>query len=223
MEQVSGGRLTFAGGAEERFIMAATQQADVDHLVAQSAHSTKAAYFAHETAIIEPNCRVGARTKIWHHSHLRADASVGEDCVIGKNVFVDAYVSMGDGCKIQNNVSVYHGVSLGNDVFVGPSVTFTNDRVPRAFNNSWEITPTYVGHGASIGANATIVCGITLGEFSMVAAGATVTHDVAPHQLVAGTPARPMGWVCVCGAVLSREVDQPQVLWCGECEHQGRL
>ena len=102
-------------------------------------------------------------------------------------------------------------------MFVGPSATFTNDLVPRAFNTEWQVVETHVDDGASIGANATIVCGVTLGQYSMVAAGATVTRDVAAHQLVAGTPARHLGWVCRCGAVVSRETDPPHVLECDDC------
>jgi UDP-2-acetamido-3-amino-2,3-dideoxy-glucuronate N-acetyltransferase len=142
---------------------------------------------------------------------------VGQDCVVGKNVYVDIHAVVGDRCKLQNNVSVYDGVHIGNDVFVGPSATFTNDLVPRAFNATWQVTETHVKDGASIGANATIVCGVTLGEYSMVAAGATVTHDVAAHQLVAGTPARHLGWVCRCGKVVSREVVAPARLLCDDC------
>ena len=163
----------------------------------------------HETAIVEAGARVGGGTSVWHHAHVRAGATVGEGCVLGKNVYVDDQVVIGDRCKLQNNVSVYHGVTIGNDVFVGPSATFTNDLVPRAFNTEWEITPTEVRDGASIGANATIVCGTVLGEYCMIAAGATVVRDVAPYQLVAGTPARHLGWVDRDGRVVSREELRP--------------
>lgn len=171
----------------------------------------------HQTAIVEDGATLGARTGVWHHAHIRDGAVVGADCVVGKNVYIDTQVRIGDRCKIQNNVSVYHGVEIGDDVFVGPSATFTNDLVPRAFNADWVITPTFVARGASIGANATIVCGTSLGEYSMVAAGATVTRDVAPHQLVAGTPARHLGWVCRCGVVISREARHTEHLVCANC------
>jgi UDP-2-acetamido-3-amino-2,3-dideoxy-glucuronate N-acetyltransferase len=144
-------------------------------------------------------------------------ARLGEQCVLGKNVFIDTRAVVGDRCKIQNNVNVFHGVTIGNDVFVGPSATFTNDLVPRAFAVEWRITETFVDDGASVGAGAVIVCGISLGRYCMVAAGATVTHSVQPHQLVAGTPARHRGWVCRCGAVVSREVEAPAVLSCSSC------
>jgi UDP-2-acetamido-3-amino-2,3-dideoxy-glucuronate N-acetyltransferase len=171
----------------------------------------------HETAIVEDGADIGDGTSVWHHAHVRSGAHVGVDCVIGKNVYVDTQAVVGDRCKLQNNVSVYHGVHIGDDVFVGPSATFTNDLVPRAFNADWKVTETHVLNGASIGANATIVCGTTLGEYSMIAAGATVTHDVAAHQLVAGTPARHLGWVCKCGKVVSRDVTPPSQLTCDDC------
>lgn len=171
----------------------------------------------HETAIVEDGAEIGDGTSVWHHAHVRGGARIGKDCVIGKNVYVDIHAVMGDRCKVQNNVSVYHGVHIGDDVFVGPSATFTNDLVPRAFNATWQVVDTHVHNGASIGANATIVCGVTLGEYSMVAAGATVTRDVAAHQLVAGTPARHLGWVCRCGKVVSRDPVAPSQLLCGDC------
>ena len=171
----------------------------------------------HETAIVEDGAEIGDGTSVWHHAHVRGGARIGKDCVIGKNVYVDIHAVMGDRCKVQNNVSVYHGVHIGDDVFVGPSATFTNDLVPRAFNATWQVVDTHVHNGASIGANATIVCGVTLGEYSMVAAGATVTRDVAAHQLVAGTPARHLGWVCRCGKVVSRDPVAPSQLLCDDC------
>lgn len=179
--------------------------------------ATDRSFFSHETAVVESRAVIGAGTKIWHHAHVRDGARIGADCVLGKNVFVDSDASMGDRCKVQNNVSVYSGVHLGDDVFVGPSATFTNDLVPRAFSSSWQITETNVGNGASVGANATVVCGNSLGDYSMVAAGATVTHDVESHQLVAGTPARHMAWVCRCGTVVTRSAERPTSLVCTTC------
>lgn len=176
----------------------------------------------HPTAVVEDGASIGAGTKVWHHGHVRSDARIGAGCVLGKNVFVDAGAVIGDRCKVQNNVSVYNGVILGDDVFVGPAATFTNDLVPRAFNVEWQVTSTHVGNGASVGANATIVCGNDLGEYSMVAAGATVTHRVEPHQLVAGTPARHLGWVCRCGRVVSRSDARPSDLRCTICKEQDR-
>lgn len=171
----------------------------------------------HPLAVVEDGAEVGAETSIWHHAHVRAGARIGTASTIGKNVFVDAGAVVGDRVKIQNNVSVYVGVTIGDDVFVGPSAVFTNDRVPRAFNLDWTITPTRIDDGASIGANATIVCGVTLGTYSMIAAGSVVTRDVAPHQLVAGNPARHLGWVCRCGEVISREAERPSTMACARC------
>lgn len=176
----------------------------------------------HATAIIESGAIIGLGSKVWHHAHIRIGALVGECCVIGKNVYIDTQVRVGDRCKLQNNVSLYHGVEILDDVFVGPSTTFTNDRLPRAFNSNWQITPTLVEQGASIGANATIVCGIILHEYCMVAAGATVTRDVNAHQLVGGNPARHLGWVCRCGEILSRQEDAPHDLRCARCSGKGR-
>lgn len=175
-------------------------------------------YFAHPTAVIEADALIGSDTYVWHHSHVRSGATVGASCVLGKNVYVDEGARIGDRCKIQNNVSVYNGVVIGDDVFVGPAATFTNDRVPRAFNHDWVITPTTVANGASIGANATIVCGSTLGEFCMVAAGSTVTRSVHAYQLAGGSPARHMGWVCRCGTVLTRSEERPSEERCQLCQ-----
>ncbi|MGS2618193.1 acyltransferase [Micromonospora sp. LZ34] len=161
--------------------------------------------FVHPTAEIEDGARVGDGTKVWHLAHIRSSARVGAGCVIGRNVYVDAGVTVGDLVKIQNNVSVYRGVTLEDEVFVGPCVVFTNDLRPRAQNPGWTITPTLVRRGASIGANATLVCGIEVGAYAMVAAGSVVTRDVPPYQLVAGNPARPLGWVNAEGEVVSRD------------------
>jgi perosamine synthetase len=171
---------------------------------------------AHETAIIEEPAQIGPGTRVWHHAHVRTGAVIGADCVLGKNVFVDAGAVVGDRCKIQNNVSVYDGVTLGSDVLVGPSAVFTNDLRPRASASDWTVTPTTVHDGASIGANATIICGAVLGRSSMIGAGAVVTHDVAPHELVAGNPARHLGWVCACGELVSREAARPENVRCAE-------
>lgn len=165
--------------------------------------------FIHPSADVEDGAKVGPGTKIWHLAHIRSSATVGADCVIGRNVYIDANVSVGDRVKIQNNVSVYQGVTVEHEVFVGPCVVFTNDRQPRAQNAHWEITPTLIRRGASIGANATIVCGVVVGEQSMIAAGAVVTKDVPANQLVAGNPARPLGWVDKAGNVVSREPSRP--------------
>ncbi|MEY8214753.1 MAG: acyltransferase [Colwellia sp.] len=142
------------------------------------------------SASVSPEAKIGSGTKVWINTQIRENTSIGENCIISKDVYIDAGVSIGNGCKIQNSVSVYQGVTIENDVFVGPNVSFTNDKVPRAFNSDWKITKTLVKNGASLGANSTIICGITLGEYSMVAAGSVVTKDVPPFTLVVGNPAR---------------------------------
>lgn len=153
----------------------------------------------HSTAEVSPESEIGEGTKIWNQAQVRERARIGRECVISKNVYIDVDVIIGDRVKIQNNVNVYHGVEIEDDVFLGPSMTFTNDRFPRAFQSDFEVCPTRVKRGASIGANATIRCGIVIGEYAMIAAGSVVTHDVLPHALVAGNPARQIGRVCRCG------------------------
>lgn len=153
----------------------------------------------HETAEVSGGALVGIGTKIWNHTQVREGAVIGRQCVLGKNVYIDAGVHIGNGVKIQNNVNVYHGVTVEDDVFLGPSMTFTNDKFPRAFNENWTVTPTLVKRGASVGANVTIRCGIVVGEYAMIGAGSVVTKDVPPYALMAGNPARQIGWVCQCG------------------------
>ncbi|MDI1460058.1 acyltransferase [Catellatospora sp. KI3] len=166
-------------------------------------------FFAHPSADVEPGARIGAGTRIWHLAHVRAGAVVGAGCVLGRNVYVDTGATVGDLVKIQNNVSVYQGVTLEDEVFVGPCAVFTNDLRPRAQSPDWQVSPTVVRRGASIGANATVVCGTEIGAYAMVAAGAVVTRDVAPYQLVAGNPARHLGWVDERGDVVSRDEQRP--------------
>lgn len=174
--------------------------------------SNPVSFYVHPSADVEEGAQVGQDTKIWHLAHVRGTASIGAGCVVGRNVYVDSHVAIGDLVKIQNNVSVYQGVTIEDEVFVGPCVVFTNDLRPRAQNPQWQITPTVIRRGASLGANATIVCGVEVGSYSMVAAGSVVTKDVAPHQLVAGNPARPIGWVDKQGQVVSRDAERPAVL-----------
>jgi len=151
--------------------------------------------FIHPTAHVDPSAEIGAGSKVWINAQVREDAVVGKNCILAKDVYVDMQVTIGDRCKVQNGVSVYSGVKLGNDVFVGPYVSFTNDRIPRAFNETWEIIETVVQNGASIGANATIICGVVIGEYAMVAAGSVVTRDVPAYTLVMGNPARPVSLI----------------------------
>lgn len=146
----------------------------------------------HQTAEIDAGATLGAGTKLWHFSHVCEGAVIGKDCTLGQNVYVGPNVHIGDCCRIQNNVSVYEGVTLEDDVFVGPSVVFTNVKRPQAGKRADCYIPTLVRRGAVIGANATIVCGVTLGEGCFVGAGAVVTHDVMPGEEVRGVPARPV-------------------------------
>lgn len=153
-------------------------------------------YFAHETAVVDEGANIGNGVKIWHFSHIMTGATIGEGCNIGQNVVVSPQVTLGRNVKVQNNVSIYTGVVCEDDVFLGPSMVFTNVTNPRsAVNRKSEYKPTVVKRCASIGANATIVCGHTLGEYCFIGAGAVVTKDVKPYALMVGNPARQIGWM----------------------------
>lgn len=153
-------------------------------------------YFAHPTAVIDENCIIGDGTKIWHFSHIMSGCVIGEQCNIGQNVVISPKVELGRNVKIQNNVSVYTGVICEDDVFLGPSMVFTNVVNPRSHvNRKNEYASTLVRKGASIGANATVVCGNEIGEYALVGAGAVITKNVKPYALVVGNPARQTGWV----------------------------
>ena len=159
--------------------------------------------FIHESAYVDDGAVIGAGTKVWHFCHVLGGAVVGERCSLGQNVVVMNRVRIGDDVKIQNNVSIYEGVELEDDVFCGPSMVFTNVMNPRSHvSRKSEYRRTLVRRGASIGANATIVCGVTLGEYAFVGAGAVVTRDVLPYAMMAGVPARRIGWMCQCGEKL---------------------
>jgi UDP-2-acetamido-3-amino-2,3-dideoxy-glucuronate N-acetyltransferase len=170
----------------------------------------------HETAVVDEGCSIGEGTKIWHFSHVLAHSTIGKNVSVGQNVSIGPKVSIGDGCKIQNNVSVYEGVTLEDDVFCGPSCVFTNVLTPRAFvNRKNEFGKIDVKRGATIGANATIVCGepngsTVLGEYCFIAAGAVVTKDVPAFALMAGVPARRIGWVSKAGEVLRGDLTCPR-------------
>ena len=153
-------------------------------------------YFNHETAVIDDNCQIGDGTKIWHFSHIMSSSVIGVNCNIGQNVVVSPGVILGNNVKVQNNVSIYSGVICGDDVFLGPSMVFTNILNPRsAITRKDQYKETYVKKGASIGANATVVCGNEIGKYALIGAGAVITKPVKPYALVVGNPAKQIGWV----------------------------
>jgi UDP-2-acetamido-3-amino-2,3-dideoxy-glucuronate N-acetyltransferase len=167
--------------------------------------------FIHETAVVDDGAQIGIGTKIWHFCHVMGTAQIGENCVLGQNVFVGNKTVLGNNVKVQNNVSVYEGVVCEDDVFLGPSMVFTNVVNPRsAVNRKEEFKKTLVKKGATIGANATIVCGTTLGEYCFIGAGAVITKDVKPFALMVGVPARQKGWVSRSGAILREDFICPE-------------
>ncbi|MGD9977581.1 MAG: DapH/DapD/GlmU-related protein [Bacteroidales bacterium] len=179
-------------------------------------------FFAHETAIIDEGANIGKGTKIWHFSHIMTGSIIGENCNIGQNVVISPDVILGKNVKVQNNVSIYTGVICEDDVFLGPSMVFTNVINPRsAVNRKSEYMKTLVKKSATIGANATVVCGVTLGEFSFVGAGAVVTRDVKPYALVVGNPSRQIGWMSEYGHRL--EFDDKNMAVCPESAQKYRL
>ncbi|MDD2965421.1 MAG: acyltransferase [Bacteroidales bacterium] len=179
-------------------------------------------YFAHETAVIDEGCSIAKGVKIWHFSHIMSNCTLGEGCNIGQNVVVSPGVVLGRNVKVQNNVSIYTGVICEDDVFLGPSMVFTNVINPRsAVNRKSEYARTVVKKGASIGANATIVCGHDIGEFAFIGAGAVVTKDVPAYALLVGNPARQTGWMSEYGHKLKFDADGLAV--CPESGEQYRL
>lgn len=165
-------------------------------------------YFAHETAVIDDNCNIGKGTKIWHFSHIMSNCKIGERCNLGQNVVVSPNVVLGENVKVQNNVSIYSGVTCEDDVFLGPSMVFTNVINPRsAIIRKNRYLKTIVKKGASIGANATIICGNTIGEFAFIGAGSVVTKEVPPYALVVGNPSKQIGWVSEYGHTLNFNED----------------
>jgi UDP-2-acetamido-3-amino-2,3-dideoxy-glucuronate N-acetyltransferase len=181
--------------------------------------------FVHPSSVVDPDVRIGPRTKIWHFSHIQRGARIGADCVIGQGVYVGEGVHIGKRVKIQNNVSVFRGVQLKDGVFIGPDVSFTNDKYPRAITadgsptraQDWTVEPTLVRYGAAIGANATILSGITIGRWALVAAGALVLGDIPDYGLVMGSPAHLTGYACVCAR---RLVEQDGGLVCPHCKRR---
>ena len=179
-------------------------------------------FFAHPSAIVDEQCEIGNGTKIWHFSHIMKDCKIGENCNIGQNVVVSPQVILGNNVKVQNNVSIYTGVSCDDDVFLGPSMVFTNVINPRsAINRKSEYLKTHVGKGATIGANATIVCGHNIGEYAFIGAGAVVTKEVPPFALLVGNPARQMGWMSEYGHRLAFNTEGVAI--CPESNAQYKL
>jgi UDP-2-acetamido-3-amino-2,3-dideoxy-glucuronate N-acetyltransferase len=174
-------------------------------------------YFAHQTAVIDDGCKIGKGTKIWHFSHVMPGSEIGENCNIGQNVVISPGVKLGKNVKVQNNVSLYTGVICEDDVFLGPSMVFTNVINPRsAIIRKDNYYATVVEKGASIGANATIICGNKIGTYSFIGAGAVVTKDVKPYALVVGNPARQTGWMSEYGHKLKFDPDG-----CASCPESG--
>jgi UDP-2-acetamido-3-amino-2,3-dideoxy-glucuronate N-acetyltransferase len=179
-------------------------------------------YYAHPTAIIDEGCNIGSGTKIWHFAHVMPNCSLGENCNLGQNVVVSPQVVLGNNVKVQNNVSIYTGVICDDDVFLGPSMVFTNVINPRsAVNRRDQYLKTHVGKGASIGANATIVCGHDIGEYAFIGAGAVVTKTVPAYALVIGNPARQTGWMSTFGHKL--KFDEQGFAMCPESEERYQL
>ncbi|MCZ4282357.1 DapH/DapD/GlmU-related protein [Kiloniella laminariae] len=166
--------------------------------------------YIHESSYIDANVKIGEGTKIWHFSHILGDVTIGKNCTLGQNVMIGPSVKIGDNCKIQNNVSIYKGITIEDGVFCGPSCVFTNVNNPRAeIERKEEFLDTTVRRGATIGANATIVCGHELGEYSFIAAGAVVTKNVKPFALMAGVPAKQIGWMSKAGSKLEKNLVCP--------------
>jgi len=159
--------------------------------------------FVHESSIIDADVKIGAHTKVWHFSHILSHTAIGENCSFGQNCVVGPKVTIGSGVKVQNNVSIYEGVEVEDDVFLGPSMVFTNVINPRAFiQRKEEFKKTLLKKGSSIGANATIICGVTIGEYALIGSGAVVNVDVKPYALMVGVPAKQIGWVGISGNTL---------------------
>ena len=174
-------------------------------------------YFIHQSSIADAQCQIGAGTKIWHFSHVRELAVIGQWCIIGQNVYIDQGVVIGNRVKIQNNVSIYNPAVVEDDVFIGPSVVFTNVKTPRAFIESkHNFSPTLLKNGATVGANVTIVCGVTIGQYAFIGAGSVVTKNVPAHGLVYGTPAQSQGFVCICGERLPVRNEKIACLICSK-------
>lgn len=190
----------------------------------KSKKSAKPRFFVHKTAVIEDHVSIGEGTKIWHFSQVRQGTKIGENCVIGKSVFIDFETQIGNNVKIQNHAIIYHQAIIDNGVFIGPNVCFTNDKNPRAINpdgspkkaSDWQVSTIHVGQGASIGAHSVILPGLDIGEFALAGSGSVITKDVPPFALVFGNPAKIRGFVCRCGKKI-QEFHQSDEVIVGKC------
>jgi len=179
-------------------------------------------FFAHQSSFIDANVSIGENTKIWHFSHIMTNCIIGASCNIGQNVVISPDVVLGDNVKVQNNVSIYTGVTCDDDVFLGPSMVFTNVINPRsAINRKNEYAKTHVGKGATIGANATIVCGNNIGKYAFIGAGAVVTKEIQDYSLWVGNPAKQIGWMSEYGHRL--EIDEQGLATCSESKEKYEL
>jgi UDP-2-acetamido-3-amino-2,3-dideoxy-glucuronate N-acetyltransferase len=183
-------------------------------------------YFVHPSSVVDEGAVIGAGTKIWHFSHIMPGAKIGKNCVIGQSVFIGSLAVLGDNVHVHNNVSVYDKVICEDDVFLGPSMVFTNDLIPRSAyhkKSADEYLTTYVERGATIGANATVVCGVRIGRWAFVGAGAVVTKDVEAYSLVMGNPAKHYRYICECGSGLEmRKEGFEEIYRCGKCGRRYR-
>ncbi len=175
--------------------------------------------YVHPTAVVDETAILGDGTKVWHFVHVRKNAEIGKDCVLGHSVYVGKDVKIGSGVKLENKATVYRGVTIEDEVFVGPHVTFVNDPYPRSFSTDWKIVPTLVREGASIGAGAVVMCGVTIEEYAMIGAGSVVTKDIPPHAIAFGNPARVRGFACKCGSKLVEEEERQRfvLMKCSRC------
>ena len=179
-------------------------------------------YFIHSSSILDEHCNIGAGTKIWHFCHIMSHCEIGKNCILGQNVMVASSVKLGSNVKVQNNVSIYEGVICEDDVFLGPSMVFTNVINPRSFvNRKNEFKKTVVGKGSTIGANATIICGNNIGKYAMIGAGSVVTKSIPNYALVVGNPAKQIGWVSEYGNSLS--FDDQNIAFCPDTKEKYQL
>jgi len=182
-------------------------------------------FFVHKSSYVDDGVDIGEGSKIWHFCHILGNTKIGKNCIIGQNVMIGPDVSLGERCKVQNNVHIYKGVTIEDEVFCGPSCVFSNVYNPRAFiERKHEFRPTLVKKGATIGANATVICGATIGQYAMIAAGAVVKSDVKDYAIVAGVPARQVGWTCKCGTTLKfapKKLGKKTAELATQCEYCG--